>query len=248
MKLTKVKGVRIAVSKYKNKYKNKTVRGILYPVPNGNKIDDVDKIIKDRINDANRLYKVFFKNDVPEALETHFQNICNIAATSNENTLERNLQAYEDGKRFNYVVPEKKALKKVLKLHVNQRMNALWQEKEHCNSAVAILECICCGKTYEENIKKFSKSKKDSFILFMDICKKQKQMGETGPYVKSSEQLENVFDLVIKEVAKKCNVEAYSEKDDVAIKENLEDQIVFLEHLQTVKKIVKNKGEQKEDI
>ena len=238
MKLTKVKGLRIAVSRYTKK----TGRGILYPVPNWKSLSVTDEKIKERVNDANRLYSVFFRNDVPVDLEKHFQNICEIAQNSEESTLEEDLQEYTNGASFQFTVAGKKELKKVLQLHVKQRMTALWQEEAHCDSAVAILECICCGKTYIESIKKLFLENRERGILFMDVCKKQ---GNETPYVDSSDKLEEAFSLVVKAVAEQCDIDAYYKKDTVAIEKNLEKQLDFLENLSEVKKVVKNKnGEQ----
>ena len=83
MKLTKVEGNRIAISCYEEE----TGRSILYPVPNQGEITDTNEKIRERVKNANRLYHVFFRNDIPIDLENHFIEICKIASRSNEKDL-----------------------------------------------------------------------------------------------------------------------------------------------------------------
>ncbi len=245
MKLTKVDRVRMAVSRYEDK----NGRSILYPVPNWSKETVTNQKIKERIDSANRLYHVFFKNDIPVDLEKHFEEICKIASKSNEGTLIGNLMNYREyeaevkGKtvkkqirKFECASSGKKDLTDVLQLHIKQRMKEEWQQEEYSKIVVSILKCICNGKDYKEEIKRLYGYKKREFILFMNLCKEQ----GGRPYVKSTSSLEDVFSLVIKAVAEQCDVEAYYKNDVDAMEQNLEMQIAFLEQLRTVKEKPRN--------
>ena len=234
MKLTKVDRVRMAVSRYEEE----NGRSILYPVPNQSKVTVTNQKIKERVDNANRLYHVFFRNDIPKDLEGHFEEICKIASKSNKDSLIKNLMIYreyeEKGKnfkkqirKFEYASSGKKDLKDVLQLHIRQRMKEEWQKEEYSKIIVAILKCICNGKKYKEEIKKLYGYKKQELFLFMNLCKKH----GGRPYVESTSELENVFSLVIKAVAEQCDVDAYYRNDIDAIEKNLEKQITFLEKI-----------------
>ncbi len=238
MKLTKVERNRIAVSRYEDE----TGRSILYPVPNQDEITVTKKKIRERVEHANRLYHVFFRNDVPIDLEKHFVEICKIASRSNKNNLLTNLMNYREygvsGKnfkkqisKFEYGSSSRKDLTDVLNLHIKQRMGEEWQQESNSKIVVAILKCICNGKKYEEEIKKLFKYKKEDLFLFMNLCKEQK----AKPYVESTSNLEDVFSLVMKAVAQKCDVDAYYKDDVDAIEKNLKVQLKFLENIRTVK-------------
>ena len=79
MKLTKVEKARIAVSREKKD----SGRIILYTNPEDVKktsVTTMEQQVSKRIDQANKLYQVFFKSVIPVELNKHFAEISKIAA------------------------------------------------------------------------------------------------------------------------------------------------------------------------
>lgn len=226
MKLTKVDNLRIAVDKYKNE-RSEYGRGILYPVPNKNEKVNIATKISQRVQNANKLYNVFFKYSLPGELEEHFIRICKIASESKETNLVDKLQSYtqytyeyngrKDTKqiaRFSYMPSAGKDLDAAMRMYVLQRMESIWQKDEYCKAAVAVLKCICSGKDYGNKIleldvgilKKFMQACKEKF---MQACKEQKDVKNFKfPYVDDTGRLEELFTLIMRTTAEELTKES----------------------------------------
>mgnify|MGYP003302661302 CR=1 FL=1 len=214
MKVTKVNKMRTAVS---GKKIAKEGRGILYPAPNvKNKVNSVEKEIEDRVKNANNLYNVFFKSDIPYKLEKHFSEIVKLTAKSNDDIefikKAEKYQGYgrrdnntylEEIKNFKYG-PSKKSINKTMKTHVMERMHEIWQQDKYSYAAVAILGCIC-NENYSKEIKKVSPEIMSAFREVSQICSKS--------YIdQNTEELENCFTNLMQRMAIYCRGEKIEDK------------------------------------
>lgn len=205
MKITKVEKTRIAVSR-RNSSEDR--RAILYPTPNKEQIHkSVSKKVEERVRQANKLYSVFFKSDTPLDLERHFCEIVKLAVKS-RNSVDflgkaKMYTGYTDQKsgrersiyRFTYG-PAGKNLRKVMELHVRERMADAWQEVAYRKAAVEILLCIC-DKDYKNQIARVDSAVASDFIKICQTCNR--------PYIqKNTSDLERIFTEIIKKMEKEA--------------------------------------------
>lgn len=244
MKLTKVEKARIAVSREKKD----SGRIILYTNPEDVKktsVTTMEQQVSKRIDQANKLYQVFFKSVIPVELNKHFAEISKIAAKC-RNTEEFYKKAcgysgYEwtDAKqkkrtsqisRFSYTSSGKN-MYVVMDNFVKEYMVQIWQEKDFRNAAVKILCCICDGKKFASKLEKVKKESLDTLKKFIEISGKC----EGNPFVDyDTSFLEKVFTLVISQMVKNCDRKSYEQDDKEKIKKSIQKEIQWLSHVQSV--------------
>ena len=203
MKVTKVAKTRIAVSRRMN---HEDRRAVLYPTPNESKsCTSVKEKIGERVSNANKLYGVFFKSDIPFELEKHFNELVKLAIQSRNSMVfcekakkYKGYDEYRNGKTYSKMIgkftygPAGKNLRKVMELHVRERMADEWQEIPYRNAAVEILLCIC-DKDYQTQILNVE----DKIIAtFFNACQRCSQ-----PYIEFTRDLEDAFSDIMKQIA-----------------------------------------------
>ena len=254
MKLTKVHKKRIAVSR-EQKVSGRTV---LYKNPTDNE-EEMPASVKDeisrRVDEANKLYQVFFRADVPKALRGHFEEISRLAArSSNVEEFSKKVYKYKGyektdkyGKTNNFRIscfeykPTGKSLSAVLKNFVKEYMTEEWQDSQGCEAAVKVLYCICDGKNF---IKKWKKLESDSKAFLEEFLKNSKACRGV-PFVRyDTSSLENMFTLLLSGMVKKCEREAYANNDQEGIQRSVRKEIQWLANTKVL--IKKKRWEVKE--
>lgn len=232
MKFTKAQNLRIAV--VSKKLKNDRV--ILYPAPNKEMtVLSVEKQIKARVNQANKLYHLFFQSDIPENLGKHFEELVKIAARSKDveaflewakdykgcNVENKNGKVYWEKVGKAAYAPSEKKIKNILDIYVRERMEDEWQSEAYKAAAVEVLCCIC-DKKYNEKVGKLST---ETAQIFLEASKKCK-----NPCIEqTTENLELYFTALMKNVVKN----KYKDKKgkEVSFKkreETLEDRKIYI--------------------
>jgi len=205
MKVTKAEKLRVAVSR---KLNNEDKRAVLYKTPNpGQTCGTVKKQLANRVERANKLYGVFFRSDVPETLQYHFEELVTYAAQSTSpNEFRQKASQYREcekkdkfGKMRKYPIfrcsyaPSGKNMKKVMELYVRERMKDEWQSQAYRTAAIEILLCIC-NKDFSKQL-----SRVDARI-FADFYNASKACPQ--PYIgKSTGVLEAAFTSVMKQMS-----------------------------------------------
>ena len=256
MKLTKVDKARIAVSREKKDMG----RVVLYMNP-----DDRQKASKTteqqvykRIDDANRLYQVFFKSAYPIELRSHFKEIAKIAEKSRdtddfcEKVSEYKGYEWESKEgntrfsmlsRFSYN-PVGKNLFSVMSNYVQEYMELMWQKEEYRNAAAKMLCCICAGRNFLKELKKV----KDVQPCLLDEFVQASKECEGRSFIRyDTSLLENTFTLLMAEMVGKCSRQAYEQGDKEGILQSVQSEIQWLSHVKFA--ISKNKwGEKKQNL
>lgn len=253
MKLTKVHKKRIAVSREKTA----SGRTVLYKNPTDNEREtpvSVKDEISKRVDEANKLYQVFFKANVPKALRGHFEEISKLAANSSDvEEFCKKVYKYEGYKKtdkygkpdnsqisgFEYK-PAGKSLSIVLKNFVKEYMTEEWQESLGCEAVVKVLYCICDGRNFAKKWKILESGNKpllEEFFYRSKVCR-------GISFVRyDTFSLENTFTLLLSEMVKKCEREAYINDDQEGIQRSVQKEIQWLSNAKVVVK--KKRGEVK---
>lgn len=237
MKVSKVDKIRVAVGK---KNTEDGTRGMLYKIAGKTEASSVEKLVSGRVQNANRLYSIFFRADYPKLLDGHFNAIVKLVQKSNGGAKEvlKKYKKYEetsfDGKiktnyidRMNYK-PAGKDIRLVLRLYVSEKLAGHWHKKEHMDAAVAVLECICNGKEYSKKVEALTA---ETVSMFEAGCLESKK----GVFAKNTADLEKMFTILLRMTAEKCNTALYIEECERKQQEaNIENQIAFLAGVQEV--------------
>ena len=253
MKLTKVHKKRIAVSREK-KVSGRTV---MYKNPTENQREmpiSVKEEVSKRVDEANKLYQVFFKADVPRTLRGHFEEISKLAARSLDveefcekvyqykgykktDKYKKTDSSWISISRFSYK-PMGKDLSVVLKNFVKEYMTEEWQGKQGCEAAVKVLYCICDGRNF---IEKWNQLQDTDSSLLEEFLSRSKACGGF-PFVKyDTSSLENMFTLLLSGMVKKCEHKAYMDGDQEGIQKSVQKEIQWL--ISTKALIKRNRGE-----
>lgn len=233
MKLTKVNNLRIAVSR--NKQSNNGY-GILYSMPNnGENPKTVEEQVAARIDNANRLYNVFFRSDIPDVLDKLFEDLVTQIRNTNIKNTKKTLQEYsgivdKNGKNnreillenFSYA-PPRKQIRRSMELYVRERLTDKWQDEHRRRAAVEILCCICDGKNYAENIRNVYDAIVNDFI---EACTDVDGMEGSRVFVYKTNELETALTELIKFIVRKCNRELYTEVEQARLNEKVRKDIV----------------------
>ncbi len=231
MKLTKVNSMRLAVSSIERREGGK---GVIYVNPNeSQKTTTIKSQVESRIEQANKLYNVFFRNDIPDTLDKLFEELVNrVRNSTNMKDAENIVKEYNgtyglELKHFMYSCKKKK-IENVMELYVREKLSDSWQSNVNRNSAVRILCCLCNGKKYKANIEKVDKEIIKNFI---NTCKNLK--GKT--YVYPLNKLETAFSEIIKLTARQCNTSLYIDverpRQDISVQNDIIKQIEYMKKL-----------------
>lgn len=254
MKLSKVDKIRVAVGKTgKTENGNSQGRGVLYRSPKGNKTVAVDAVVEERIRNANRLYSAFFRCAYPEEPERHFEEIIKRMATGKKSGAQilKEYTGYEGQKNrkpYTFYVnkcayrPAGKESGQVLRLFVKERLGQNWQNPEAAEAAVALLTCLCEGKT-----NRYTENTADGPVLTElseQTVTQLEQVSRLGGsiLVPKTERLEAIVTVIFRLTAEQCNTAIYvnggtKEAQDA----DLEKQIAFLKSLQTKPLLLKER-------
>lgn len=250
MKLTKVEKTRIAVKRVTKGEE----RVVLYKNPsNKSEVKPVSEQIVNRIDNANKLYNVFFRSDIPSDLKEHFREIVQIGKMS-ESALEcyNNIKGYygyyDKNKKFHRLNkdvynPAGKSLRLAMLHFVQECMSDYWQKPNTINLVLDLLVCICKGSTFSKKIEDLYK-KENFFKKFWSICKDSKEL-----YVpKNTSELENNFNLLMKNMVMHSNRQVYEKENDKEIEQNIQKQINYLKNVHSLRYVdmhTKREGDKK---
>lgn len=250
--------VAVGVEKTSNSETNVGNRGMLYDIHSDvNKSDDdyTIKQIEERIADANRRYKVFFRADNIRTLKGHFTEIVKRAYEflSIENKTEkekveglidllRNYKGYSYEKDNNEIIcdvskfayaPEGKNIKWLMTNYVYEYMENCWYKKEVLDTTVNILMLLCDGKKYSDNIKKFVQ-RKGIDALMLDFGSEVIEC-KGAPFIRGTYKLENAFEALVRIIIDKCDGEyrkAYVQNNREQINKLIQKQIDEISNLE----------------
>ena len=253
--------VAVGVEKTSNSEANVGNRGMLYDIHSDvNKSDDdyTIKQIEERIADANRRYKVFFRADNIRTLKSHFTEIVKRAYEflSVENKTEkekveglidllRNYKGYSYEKDNNEIIcnvskfayaPEGKNIKWLMTNYVYEYMENCWYKNEVLETTVKILMLLCDGKNYSVNIKKFVQQKGID-ALMLDFGSAVAEC-KGAPFIWGTSDLENLFERLISRIIYKCdkeNREKYIQNDKDGIEKLINEQVKAISKLAYLK-------------
>lgn len=250
MKVSKVDKIRVAVGR---KTEADGTRGMLYKTAGKAEASSVEEMVSGRVQNANRLYSVFFRADYPKELEGHFNAIVKQVQKSagNAKTVLEKYKKYEEpsfngGVNHKFVdkmkySPSGKDLEQVLGLYVNEKLDSSWQKEAYKKAAVAVLKCVCNGKEYGKLVAALPV---ETLANFEKGCLEN----TAGVYAERTDDLEKMFTLLMRMTAEQCNKALYIGIEDKARHEaDIEKQINYLAGIQEVA-FGRNKKTSKEDI
>lgn len=231
MKVSKVDKIRVAVGR---KNAADGTRGMLYKMAGKTGATSVEEIVSGRVQNANRLYSVFFRADYPKQLDGHWNAIVKQVQKNNGGAKEvlRNYKKYEeasfDGRvKSNYIdkmnyKPAGKDIAQVLRLYVSEKLAVHWHKKEYLEAAVEVLKCICNGREYAKAVANLPAA---TVAQFEAGCLE----GRNRVFAKNTADLERMFTALMRMTAERCNTELYTGAAALEQQEaDIEKQLAFL--------------------